>query len=69
MNFPQKLKDLRKEKGITQKQLADILGTTDDSIYSWEHGRSQPSLEMLQSIITYFGISADYLFETNGYEN
>lgn len=66
-NFPKRLKDLRIEKGVTQKQLAEILGTTDDSIYSWEHGRSQPSLEMLRSLVNYFEISADYLLETNGY--
>ncbi len=60
-NFPQKLKDLRMEKGLTQKQLAQVLETTDDSIYSWERGRSQPSLEMLREIADYFQVSLDEL--------
>ena len=64
--FYVRLKELREEKGLTQAQLAEILGTTDDSIYSWEHGRSQPSIEMLRSIVNYFQISADSLLETNG---
>ena len=59
--FSQRLRDLRTEKGLTQKQLAEILGTTDDSIYSWERGRSQPSFETLRDIARYFSVSADYL--------
>ena len=63
INFPQKLKELRMEKGLTQKQLADALETTDDSIYSWERGRSQPSLEMLRSIADFFDVTVDDLLE------
>ena len=63
INFSQKLKELRTEKELTQKQLAEILKTTDDSIYSWERGRSQPSLEMLRNIADYFGVTVDYLLE------
>ena len=63
INFPQKLKELRIENGLTQKQLADVLETTDDSIYSWERGRSQPSLEMLRSIADYFEVTVDFLLE------
>ncbi len=59
--FTQRLKELRKERGLTQKQLAEVLETTDDSIFSWEKGRSQPSIETLQKICNYFNVSADYL--------
>lgn len=59
--FEERLKDLRNESHLTQKQLADILQTTDDSIFSWEKGRSQPSIEMIHKICLYFGVSADYL--------
>ena len=59
--FTQRLKELRKEGGLTQKQLAEVLETTDDSIFSWEKGRSQPSIETLQKICNYFNVSADYL--------
>ena len=59
--FSIRLKELRKEKGLTQKQFAKALNTTDDSIYSWERGRSQPSIEMIINICKVLSISADYL--------
>ena len=43
-----------------------MVGTTDDSIYSWEKGRSQPSMEMLRALCKELNISADYL---TGLEN
>ena len=60
-NFAIKLKEIRTEKGFTQKQLAEAVKTTDDSIYSWEKGRSQPSLEMLRALSKFFDVSTDYL--------
>ena len=59
--FKNRLKDLRTEKNLTQKELAKLLNTTDDSIFSWEKGRSQPSIEMLCAICNVFDTSADYL--------
>ena len=56
-----RLKDLRTIKGVTQKEVARALNTTDDTIYSWEKGRSQPSLEMLFKLADYFDCSIDYL--------
>ncbi|MCQ2399430.1 MAG: helix-turn-helix domain-containing protein [Clostridia bacterium] len=59
--FGTRLKELRIESGKTQKQLAELLQTTDDSVFSWEKGRSQPSIEMLRKICTLFQVSSDYL--------
>ena len=59
--FAIKLRELRIGAGITQKQLAIAIGTTDDSIYSWEKGRSQPSFDMLRALCRYFGVSADFI--------
>lgn len=59
--FATKLKETRTEKGFTQKQLAEAIKTTDDSIYSWEKGRSQPSLEMLRALSKFLEVSTDYL--------
>lgn len=59
--FQEKLKELRKESGKTQKELAKLLNTTDDSIYSWEKGRSQPSIEMIRKLCKIFDVTADYL--------
>ena len=59
--FAKRLKEIRVENELTQKELAKILQTTDDSIYSWEKGRSQPSLEMLRKICIELNADADYL--------
>lgn len=59
--FEKRLKELRKEKGDTQEKLAKKLNTTDDSIFSWEKGRSQPDIKMIRKICLYFEVSADYL--------
>lgn len=46
---------------MTQKDLARLLDTTDDSIFSWKKGRSQPSIEIIRKLCTIFDVSADYL--------
>ena len=55
------LRELRRENRMTQKDLASLLNTTDDSIFSWEKGRSQPSIETIRKLCTIFDVSADYL--------
>lgn len=47
--------------GYTQKQLAEKIGTSADSVYSWEKGRSQPSIEALCLLCKELDVSADYL--------
>ena len=59
--FEKRLKELRTYKGITQKELAKIIATPDDSVFSWEKGRSQPSIEVIRKLCNYFEVSADYL--------
>ncbi|MDE7380233.1 MAG: helix-turn-helix domain-containing protein [Clostridia bacterium] len=65
--FAIKLKELRAEKQLSQKQLAQLVGTTDDSIYSWENGRSQPSIEMLRALCKSLNVSSDYLLGLTDY--
>jgi transcriptional regulator with XRE-family HTH domain len=59
--FSLRLKELRVEKGFTQKELARVINTTDDSIYSWEKARSQPPLDTLVKLADFFECSVDYL--------
>lgn len=59
--FSIRLKELRTEKGLTQKQLAAAVNTTDDSVFSWEKGRSQPSIEAIRGLCLILETSADYL--------
>ena len=59
--FQEKIKELRKEKGLMQKELAQILQTTNSSISDWECGRSQPDLATLAKIALFFDVKTDYL--------
>lgn len=64
--FKQRLKEIRKQNRLTQKDLAEKLQTTDDSIFSWEKGRSEPNIEYIQKLCCVLKVSADYLL---GLEN
>lgn len=59
--FGNRLKELRKEKGLTQAQLANILKTSASSIGMYEQNRRIPDTETLQSLSEYFNVSVDYL--------
>ena len=65
--FAVRLKELRMEKRLTQQQLATTLQTTDDSIYSWEKGRSEPSIAVIRKICDFFEVSSDYLLGRTEY--
>lgn len=49
--------ELRKDKGLTQKQLAELLNVTDKAVSKWERGLSFPDISMLEPIAEVFGIS------------
>ncbi|MBQ5436860.1 MAG: helix-turn-helix transcriptional regulator, partial [Firmicutes bacterium] len=51
------LKDLRKEKGITQEQLAEELGVSDRTISRWETGNNMPDISLLVEIADFFDVS------------
>lgn len=59
--FRIRLKELRIEKKLSQKTLAEVLGTTNSSICDWECGRTEPSIEMIIKLSMYFEVSSDYL--------
>lgn len=56
-----RLKMLRREKGITQKKLAEIIGTTQQSINKYENHNIEPDISTLITMADYFHISVDYL--------
>lgn len=58
-----RLKDLRKEKGITQLQLAMELSMSQNSISRYETGERQAGYDELIKIADYFDVSIDYLLE------
>lgn len=55
------LRTLRKNKGITQKQLAIGIGASERGIQQYELGERKPTFDMLISLADYFGVSLDYL--------
>ena len=59
--FATRLRELRIEKGLSMKQLAKALNTTDAAISNWENGINEPKISYLKSIALYFGVSSDYL--------
>ncbi|MBP3378290.1 MAG: helix-turn-helix domain-containing protein [Clostridia bacterium] len=55
------IKRFRKERGLTQEQLAEALGVTVGAVYKWENGRSTPEIEMLLQLADLFEVSLDAL--------
>lgn len=59
--FNEKLKELRKEKQITQKELANILEVSTTCYAGYEQGYREPDFKTLKKICLFFDVSADYL--------
>ena len=56
-----KIAEIRKENGMTQKQLAAMLNKSETGFASWEQGLSEPSVNDLRLLCKIFQCSADYL--------
>lgn len=59
------LKELRQARGITQKDLAEYLGCTEQTVSNYESGRRGADYETQLKIAEYFNVSLDYLFRGN----
>lgn len=59
--FGDRLKELRCLRGLTQRELANVLGVTDGAVTLWESNARMPSIPLLVQIADYFGVSVDYL--------
>lgn len=57
----EKLKELRKEKGISLKELGSIIGVAESTMSLYENGKRQPDYETLLKLAEYFGVTVDYL--------
>ena len=65
MEFHKKLQELRKDRGLTQEELADALYVSRTAISKWESGRGYPSIDSLKEISHYFSVSIDDLLSTD----
>lgn len=61
MEFNDKLQQLRKQKGLTQEELAEMLYVSRTAISKWESGRGYPSIDSLKAISRLFSVSVDDL--------
>ena len=61
MEFNEKLQELRKQRGLTQEELAELLYVSRTAISKWESGRGYPNIDSLKAISKYFSVSLDEL--------
>lgn len=59
--FNEILKKLRKQKGVTQSDIAKLFDVGYTTISNWETGFSEPSIEQIKILADYFGVTVNYL--------
>ena len=64
MEFNEKLQELRKQKGLTQEELAEKLYVSRTAISKWESGRGYPNIESLKAIAKFFLVTVDELLSS-----
>ncbi|MFS9335227.1 helix-turn-helix domain-containing protein [Streptococcus peroris] len=60
--FSKRLKELRKEKKLTQKEIAEQIGIKRNTYSDWETGKNEPNFENLIKLADFFEVSLDWLF-------
>jgi transcriptional regulator with XRE-family HTH domain len=61
MPFPDRLTRLRKQRGLTQEALADLVNITKTQVYRYENGSSQPTLEVIKRLAIALSVTTDQL--------
>ena len=64
MEFYEKLQELRKNRGLTQEELAEALFVSRAAISKWESGRGYPSIDSLKDISHFFSVTIDELLSS-----
>ena len=65
MEFSLKLQELRKQRGLTQEELAEALYVSRTAVSKWESGRGYPSIDSLKAISSFFALTLDELLSSN----
>lgn len=68
VNLGEKIRQLRKGKGISQEVLAQYLGVSFQAVSKWETGTTLPDVTLIPAIASFFGVSTDELFDYNRLE-
>lgn len=58
-----KIAYLRKQKGVTQEEMAIAVGVSTQAVSKWERKKNYPDITLLPIIANYFGVTIDYLFQ------
>lgn len=61
MTFPEKMQQLRKEKGVSQETLAEHLGVARQTVSKWENGQALPEIDTLIRLSDLYGVSLDQM--------
>ena len=61
MEFQNRLYDLRKRSGLSQEELANLVGVTRQAVQKWEAGTSRPDMDNLTALARYFNVTLDWL--------
>lgn len=61
MGFAERLRDMRKLKGLSQNYLATYMNVSQVTISNWERGTKEPSFTALIDLANLFGVTCDYL--------
>ena len=61
MKLSENIRAFRKERSLTQEQLAEVLGVTAGAVYKWEAGLSVPEIELIMEMANFFDTSVDVL--------
>ena len=61
MEFQTRLYDLRKKAGLSQEELANLVGVTRQAVQKWEAGTSRPDMDNLAALARYFNVTLDWL--------
>lgn len=56
-----RIKELRCERDLSQRELAKAIGVSPKAINFWEHGVNEPKASYIIALAKFFGVSADYL--------
>ena len=65
MEIGKKIKELRKSRGITQKQLAEQLSVSVQAVSKWENKIALPDITLVPALAKFFGVNTDYLLDCN----
>lgn len=63
MNIGNKIKELRKQRGITQEQMAESIGISFQAVSKWKNSITLPDITLIPVLARYFGVSIDELFD------